>query len=156
MVVTLRIRHTTRIHVCFSLLLTSIKTSYDIAQPMRLDYKSFSPPPPSLLFITSANSRVSTSVFSFIRCHSMYRSPCFILQCARVKQATLTFLKHLSHMASTDISTLHNKWMRTRTMTIRETWNQLLATDGPSSPFSPTLDAPPTGLTSPASRKGPW
>jgi len=41
MVVTLSIRHNTRIHVCFSLLLTSIKTSYDIAQPMLLDYKSF-------------------------------------------------------------------------------------------------------------------
>jgi len=41
MVVTLSIRHNTRIHVCFSLLLTGIKTSYDIAQPMLLDYNSF-------------------------------------------------------------------------------------------------------------------
>ena len=153
MVVTLSIRHTTRIHVCFTLLLTSIKTSYHIAQPKPLDYKSLFFPH---FFITSADKSVSTRILGLIRCHSIYRSLRFVTQCPRVKQATLTYLKHLSHTGSTDNPALHNKWTTTRTMTSRGTWNQLLATDEPSSPVSPTLDAPPTALTSPASRRGPW
>lgn len=153
MIVALSIRHTTRIHVCFTLLLTSIKTSYDIAQPKPLYYKSLFFPQ---LFITSADNSVSTSILGLMRCHSIYRTLGFITQRARVKQATLTFLKHLSHTASIDNPALHNKWMKTRTMTSWGTWNQLLATDEPSSPVSPTLDAPPTALTSPVSRSGPW